>query len=363
MVDVDGDKSLVIADGTLIKVAERNINKFDIVPLYYNMKKAEATQLTNQSIYDGLNAAFTGSNIGQYSNNISKIWNSEVFISGTEEEKIQAINVIKLLCMENNFCIDEAKTLYMPERPKFVKGLVTSFTKELLPHFFRYAKDKENHQVSAVNDSFVNKLNKIIQNPRINCRSLGLGKIDYKLLMSNPDIEFNVNFTERGRLIKEDTNPLIVKYCELNKKYGLIFDAVAQRIENAFSAEILMKSQIRQDLEYKKLSQEIKHELSQYGYTDMEVSDMLVKFTYGIKQSRHKMVLWLCYGDCILSNLEKNFSLKTKAIQCVDCGEWFEVSKKDTKACRCNVCQKEYRTNYQKELMRRKRSLLAQQNN
>lgn len=104
--DVDGDKSLVVADETIIKVAERNIKKFDIVPLYYNMKKAPSIILNSQSIYEGLCNAFTGGNIGIYSNNISKIWNDEVFISGTYEEQINAINCIKRLCCQNNYVID-----------------------------------------------------------------------------------------------------------------------------------------------------------------------------------------------------------------------------------------------------------------
>lgn len=104
--DVDGDKSLVVADKTIISVAEKNLKKYDIVPLYYNMRKANPSILNNQTIYAGLSAAFTGSNIGQYSNSISKIWNNEVFISGAQEEKEEALSIIKLLCMENNFKID-----------------------------------------------------------------------------------------------------------------------------------------------------------------------------------------------------------------------------------------------------------------
>lgn len=333
--DVDGDKSLVVADKTIIKVAERNMN--GVVPLYYNMKKAEPIQLSNVTIYDGLNAAFTGSNIGQYSNNISKIWNSEVFISGTEEEKQQAIDVIKLLCMENNFVIDRAKTLYMPERPQFVKELVTKFTKANVPHFFRYAKDKDEWQVSELNNSFVNKLNSIIPNPRINCRSLGIGNIDYRLLMSNPDIECKVKFTDRGKIIKEETDPLIVKYYELNKKYGYAINN-AKKVDNSFSYEILKNSKLRQDLRYRKIYADIKEELSSFGYTDIEVTDILVKFLYGIKESKHKMVLWLCYGDYIYSNLQNHLKSQFKDIQCVDCGEWFKVSNKDNKTCRCNEC-------------------------
>ena len=58
MYDVDGDKSLVVADQDFVRIAERNMN--GIVPLYYNMRKAEPTQLNNKNIYAGLNAAFTG---------------------------------------------------------------------------------------------------------------------------------------------------------------------------------------------------------------------------------------------------------------------------------------------------------------
>ena len=77
-----------------------------LVPLYYNMRKAAPAIINNDNIYNGLVAAFTGGNIGMYSNDISKIWNSDIFVNGTDEEKQNAIDVVKLLCMENNFCID-----------------------------------------------------------------------------------------------------------------------------------------------------------------------------------------------------------------------------------------------------------------
>ena len=338
--DVDGDKALVIADRTLIKVAERNME--GIVPLYYNMRKAEPSLLNNQVIYDGLIAAFTGGNIGIYSNNISKIWNSEVFISGTKEEQQEAINLVKLLCMENNFVIDYAKTLYKPKRPKNVHRKITAHTKSNVPYFFVYAKDKENWQVCQTNESFVNKLNNIVPNPRINCRGLKLGEIDYKLLMSNPDIECNVAFTDKGKLIKEKTNPVIVKYCELNSKHHFQINNILYVNEN-FSGGVLMKSQIRENLKYKNISNEIKTELSQFGYTDSEITDILVKYLYGIKKSKHKVALWLCYGDYIYNNLQQHFKLQTKSIQCVDCGEWINVSVKDNRTCRCPQCYTEYR--------------------
>ena len=361
--DVDGDKSLVVSDKTIISVAERNIKKFDIVPLYYNMRKASPIQLNNQTIYDGLNAAFTGSNIGQYSNNISKIWNSEVFISGTIEEKQRALNVIKLLCCENNFCIDRAKTLYMPERPKFARELITSFTKSNVPHFFKYAKDKEDNQVEEINDSFVNKLEKKIPNPRISCKYLldgkykKLDKPDYKLMMSNPDIDITIVKSKSGKLI-DGTNLVILKYVEKAKEYWQKTNAV---VVQDYPRDAISKTQIRKETSYKKIIDEVKSELSQYGYSDVEVADILVKYLYGIKESKYKDLLWTCYGEYLLDNLEKHLKYKTKAIQCIDCGEWFEVGMKDNRTCRCLICQKEYRNNYQKELMQRKRKMLANQ--
>ena len=102
--DYDGDRLLCVADKTFVQVAERNMK--NIVPLYYEMKKAMPHIINNDVIYEGLILAFTGGNIGIYSNNISKIWNSETFLSGTDEEKQNALNYIKCLTAQNNWVID-----------------------------------------------------------------------------------------------------------------------------------------------------------------------------------------------------------------------------------------------------------------
>lgn len=338
--DVDGDKSLVVADKSIVEVAERNMN--GIVPLYYNMKKASPIQLNNQTIYNGLNAAFVGGNIGIYSNNISKIWNSDVFINGTEEEKQKAINLVKLLCMENNFVIDYAKTLYKPERPDCIHEEIVGFTKDNVPHFFVYAKDKCDSQVEDVNESFVNKLETKIKNPRINCRNLKgydgnkLGNIDYKKLVSNPDVKCKIAFNKNGTVNEELTDPMIVKYFELNNKYHF---KVNMECADMIRAEMLNNTQLKQDLFFKKIANEIRYELSQFGYSNLEITDILVKLLYHIKPSSHKSVLWFCYGKYIVDNLiNNNCKLKTKIIQCVDCGEWFETSIFDSAKDRCDEC-------------------------
>lgn len=356
--DVDGDKSLVVADKNIIRVAKNSMD--GIVPLYYNMRKASPIQLNNKTIYNGLNAAFVGGNIGIYSNNISKIWNSDIFVNGSYEEKQEAVNLIKLLCMENNFVIDYAKTLYKPERPDYIHDDITSFTNKKLPHFFTYAKDKEIDQVENVNNSFVNKLESRIVNPRINSRSVGLDKIDYAKLVSNPDIECRVVFSKNGKINEELSDPMIVKYYELNRQYHF---KVNMECSESINNGLLGNTQYKQDLFFKKIANEIRAELSQFGYSESEIADILVKLLYHVRPSKHKSVLWFCYGKYIFENIKNNIKPRTKVIQCEDCGKWVEVNIKDTETCRCDECYSEYRKRYKAEKEKERRNRLRGQRN
>lgn len=340
--DTDGDKLLVVADKNIISVAEKNMK--NIVPLYYNMKKASPSIINNQSIYDGLCTAFTGSNIGQYSNNISKIWNNDIFICGTEKEKQEALDVIKILCMENNFKIDFAKTLYMPKRPEKIQNQIKKYTKENVPYFFKYSKDKEIYQVATPTKSFINKLDKIIPNSKIefsyassNKKKQTLLSFNYSFLMTNTDIE-----------ISKD---LITEYNKLNKMYSLRITEATKKV----SGKILTKSQMRKDFIYGNIIKDIKLKLAQLGYKDFEIADMLVKYLYEVKNSKHKDILWLCYGEYLLNNLKKHVKRSSKDVQCIECGEWFSVNTKNTKTNRCQSCYSDYRKNYYKENKRENR--------
>ena len=310
MYDVDGDKSLVVADKDFVRIAERNMN--GIVPLYYNMRKAEPTQLNNKNIYAGLNAAFTGGNIGIYSNNISKIWNDDVFISGTDAEKSEAIDCVKRLCCQNNFVIDYAKTLYKPEFPHEINEQIAKYTNCKLPAFFEYAKDKEKSQVKKRNESFVNKIYERIPNKPINTRGLKLDSINYKHMMSNPQI-----------ICSKEVSDL---YDELNKQYRYMINMKDEYIDN---------------LRY--IACKIRKEFAQFGYSEETITDMLVEYLYG-KGKRYKQLLWFCYGQYVVNSLERNIEVKkTKFIQCIDCGEWIEVPVNDGMTCRCENCLKIYK--------------------
>lgn len=316
---VDGDKSLVVADPVFIRIAERNMN--GIVPLYYNMRKAEPMELNHKNIYQGLKAAFTGGNIGMYSNSISKVWNSDVFIDGSNIEKQHAINCVKRLCCQNNFVIDYAKTLYKPEFPKDIGEEIKAFTNQKLPAFFEFAKDKEKSQVEKRNKSFVNKLYDHIPNKPINTAKLKLGKIDYHKMMSNVNI-----------VCPKEVSEL---YDKLNKEYRY---------------KINMKDEYVDNLHY--IACSIRAEFAELGYSEETIADMLIQYLYG-SEKRAKQLFWFCYGQHIVNNLERNIEIsETKYIQCADCGEWIEVDIK-SKSCRCETCQRELRKKQDRERKRK----------
>ena len=323
MYDVDGDKSLVVADPDFVRIAERNMN--GIVPLYYNMRKAEPTELNNKTIYAGLNKAFTSGQIGLYSNNISKIWNHDVFINGTDEEKQEATNTVKLLCMEDNFSIDSAKTLYMPERPEWFSPVVSKYTNCKLPAFFEYAKDKGTSQVQKRNNSFVNKIYSRIPNKPISTKRLNLGEIDYKMMMSNSQI-----------ICSKEVSEL---YDTLNKQYRYMVN---------------MKDEYQDNLRY--VACKIREEFIKTGYSDETIADMLVEYLYNGKGKRYKQLLWFCYGQYIVNNLERNLVdiQKTKFVQCVDCGEWIEVDVSSRKI-RCDSCLRMERKEHNRKMYEKRK--------
>lgn len=356
MLDVDGDKSLVVADKNIISIAERNTK--DIVPLYYEMKKAHACEITNENIYHGLINAFTWGNIGIYSNNISKIWNSETFISGSDAEKQKALDNIKRLTAQNNFVIDAAKTLYVPEFPDDVKEEIKEYTKKKLPHFFIYAKDKDLSQVEEANDSFVNKLYKYVINPRTNFKFDNLFTkwlvLDYNQKSKKIAKPKYVYLMTDKSMTSVDSDVIDV-YKKISKEYNFKISSM----ENT-NPEILMKTSVKVMMFYGNAIRYIKETMSKTGYTDEQIADMLVLYLYE-NDLKGKQILWTVYGDILLSNLKKNLNYlsneyKTKPVQCVDCGEWFEVSVYDSATCRCDECRVEHNRKMEREKKRRQRN-------
>lgn len=288
--DVDGDKALVVQDETLVKVAEREMK--GIVPLYYEMAKADATNIVSDQLFKSLTSAYKA-NIGIISNDITKIWNSEN----------PDINAVKWLTMYNNFMIDYAKTLFLPKPPKEAEDIIKSFTKNKLPHFFIYAKDKEEGKVESLNSSTVNKLHSLIPNKPIRFRKVA-GKMDYRNLMNN-----------KYPIISED---VISNFIRINKsKHNWLS-------ENEESNEYHFNEMMRDELF--KL-----HKSKSY------VVDVLIEHLY-TANSRFKDSLWNAFGDIIYENLENNVG---DTIQCENCNERTEVQQDNEKYCeKCKIIVK-----------------------
>ncbi|TYS46748.1 hypothetical protein [Bacillus infantis] len=305
--DWDGDKVLVLSehkDRKLIEVAERNMKNDNIVPLYYEMEKAKAVEINEENIYEGLKAAFdTNGAIGEVSNNITKVWGSEK----------PDLDVIKWMCMEVNFEIDFAKTLFRLTRPPHVDEKVKEYVNMKLPYYFKYDKRK-NKKVGRVvkkakteekTNSTVNRLEDIIPNKNIYFRKVSGGKFDYRMLMRKKKVQIN--------------DEVIEKYNSLNKE---------------------KKDFIKVDDNKKKGKQYfykyVKGELLKIDPNPVNVADMLIEYLYGIEDSAYKDTLWGSFGETIEYSLEKNLK---EACECEVCNSKFRPHRKTQRAC-SDSCQK-----------------------
>lgn len=292
----DGDKSLVIKDRLITRIAKRNMK--DIVPLAYELKKAKGGLLTPQSIYDGMAAAYTGGNIGIVSNKITQVWNQNEV---TEEQ----LNVIKWLVMKNNQVIDYAKTLWLSQPPPHVQEIISRNVKEKLPNFFIYAKDKQPHQVEPPNNSTMNRISAKIPTSKLRyCKTID--KLDWRILINQ-----NVGFT----LTKD--NKIIRSYDYWNRHQYLFNtkDDIYLKQEDLY-----MYQQIRLNI------------ISETQESLDHIVNSLVVYFYTLRQTSNKKLLWACFGDVILANIKRNLA-DSKTIICPICGKRFVPERFNQKYC------------------------------
>ena len=294
--DNDGDKALVVKDRLLTKIAKRNME--GIVPLAYNLKKANAEQLSTESMYQGMVHAYTGGNIGPISNNITKVWNSGEI--GEEQ-----LNVVRWLTYTNNQVIDYAKTLWLADPPKKVKDTIKSYTKAKVPDFFIYAKNKEVHQVEAPNDSTMNRIAASIPDSKIRF-SKSISKFDYRMLMN---LDYGFSISSDSKIIKS-------------------YDYWNARV-NEFEEDKAVKNQDM--FKYKNLRKKV---LEESGEDIDYIVNTLVAYLYTVRKTSAKKGLWDSFGDIILENLKRN--LEGKGSICQLCGKRF-VQKRATQ----NYCSTE----------------------
>lgn len=352
--DVDGDRLLVLAQKKIIDIAKRHMQ--GVNPLYYEMKKASEEIITGKSIYNGLRLAFTGGNIGVISNDITKIWNQDKI---TEEE----LKAVRWLCMETNFTIDYAKTLFKPERPKEVDEILKKFHRMGLPYFFYYAKDKELSQIDEINNSTLNRIVKEIKDIKLMFNVLKpMDNINYRLMLKDKKDEY---FNEKIN----DT------YNDFNKKYGENLNIDEDNTnKNNMSA----------------VCNEVKKEFYKIEKDDNKILNSLVKHLYSKNTTRKKKLLWGLYGELIYNNLKENIGEDTevcmkcgrrvekeklinnkcekcrkeeikklggkKKVKCIDCGKEFEVDARNNNIKRCEKCRELERKKHNKEMYEKRKN-------
>lgn len=289
--DNDGDKSLVVDDAVFVNAAKRNMEADNIVPLFYEMKKAKPVFLDSTAIYRGILAAYSGGNIGDISNNITKIWNRDVV--GMAE-----LDAVRILCMENNFTIDYAKTLYKPIRPEPVDKWLSQYTRSKVPYFFIYAKDKTLSQVEPSGSRFMDSLDWRVKNTPMRFDSKTFGRFNYKNLLHNK---------------YPDTNEaLILLYSSLNQSYHY---KISQKSKD--NVVYIIKT--------------VREQLLNLCPNETTAADILADYLYNTKNTPHKELLWSCFGNILVQNLYTN--IPHGSILCDKCGARFIPNSNRQKYC------------------------------
>lgn len=291
--DNDGDKGLVVQNDLFTEIAERNME--GVLPLFYEMSSASAGQITSEIVYESLLLAFKA-NIGEVSNNITKVFNSNNI----------DLDVVKWLTAENNYAIDYAKTLYMPKRPEWVDEKISSYIKGKIPHFFREAKGKEKNKVDEINGSTVNRLRKIIPNKAIKFEDVA-GNFNYKYLMSEEVKNLDQSIIKEYRRLERSKRWLVRNNQNKSKKEGRLY-----------------------------VDKYIRDKLREVHPDEERIVNVLVEYLYGQIESTNSTTLWDSFGNILYRNLKKNIE-GTK--QCESCGERIEIVNSRTKFCQ--PCWKE----------------------
>jgi len=333
MYDNDGDKLLIHNNKTIIANAKSYQNKYGMIPNYYEMPKANPEILTNKSLCDGIIMAYHHGNIGTPSNEITKVW-ATLDTNSTEEDVIKAIEVIALRCVDVNFTIDYAKTLYKPTIPKHISNNYKVYSGKKVPHFFIYAKGKKKTQVEEKGTCNIDRISDVVKNNRIVFKNL-LGKYSYKMLMNNSDID-----------IKTDTAKEIIEL------YRQIESSNLRKLSHIdFSTlDFDERKRTKLQLEFNSKKQRAMF-LEIIGESKEYITDVLIK---SLQSDVNKDILWRLFGDVIYSNIENN--LKGTKI-CKNCGERFKYEQSVGKPKDfCDECAKIRELEMSKKRMRKMRN-------
>lgn len=313
--DWDGDHLFVCSNKIIIEAAKKVIEKLNICPLYYEMKKADSIPVDNASLFKCMEMAFNSKSIGYYSNAITKIWN----IGRNDDWSLtdEQVKVIKLLVGENNFQIDYFKTMYMPTRPENINYIISKYLNVKVPRFFEYAKGYEEEQTDTLTDTPVNNISQIIKIPRIQYGKFDFkSKFDYREFLSKPMTDNRFN-QEVVNIYKDVINSARFdkKQDDTVKDYKLVINSARNKIYSR---------------------------CKEIGVTNWhDIVDNIVEEIFNRNPTGKKQMFWEMFGSTMYQHLMRDFDSELDITYCIDCGEEIVV-RKGTNTCRCRECQDEY---------------------
>lgn len=288
-----------------------------IVPLYYEMGKAKAQQITEKNIYESLTKAFSFNNIGKFSNKLTVMWN-------LKNPNLKTIAQITAL---NNFTIDAAKTLLVPNVPKNIKEEMKESNGKL-PYFFQFAKDKDIDDVAEINNSTVNRICRNIENiKQSNYDFSSMGKFNKNYLMKNHKIEINNELVEFYNKLEQERNQLIalIKITKLTDSDSFV--DVDGKIKEDFVGKC-----------------------EQLGLEVEDAVDIIIKYIYTTNRNSRKGFLFDLFGDIIYKNIKSNIK---KALgeytMCEVCGDRVELETPNSNVKYCNECGKKVKLEQNKK--------------
>ena len=362
---VDGDQLNVVVDPLFVSIAERNIKKYDVTPLFYDAIKTETEMVTKEAMFQALKRAHDYSageitSIGEISNMLTRLWNKD-------KPDRDAAN---LLCMFNNWVIDAAKVGHInhyKNYPKAAKkiGKATGGKNGRMPYFYAWSKNQrhsgknKNKKYAEPNNSTMNRICRAFDDiGNINLNYAGILQFNYQMLLPGPCMYSRIDIGEM--------------FCELDSS-NVIAKIKAQ--DAAYMNERVLI------YDYNMVAEDIKNRLTDKFGPLEEIYPYIVEYLFageGINKPAHKQMFWRVFGDIALENLKNNLvncdtckdcQMKipgwvrnhqciknTKGFfECINCHTIQE--RKNSKQCRCEECQKNFAIDQKKEKQRIRREI------
>jgi hypothetical protein len=346
--DVDGDQLNVVADPLLISVAERNIEKYNVVPLLYELGKAGSKPVNKAEFFGGLKRAHEFSGIGQVSNALTKLWNKD-----NPDRQAAA-----MLCFYNNLVIDAAKTGFVntyenyPEVARRINKAIGGKNGRM-PWFFQFSKNgrrflhvpvKLRKKYTKPNQSTMNRICANFDDiGNISMNYANVPPFNWQMLLTNNDAVYNI--------------AAVSLFCQMDD------NSAANTIDISYN-DMDAGSEISSL--YDIVGKDIKHELTNKFGSLEAVYPSIVKYLFAgsnANKMTHKRMFWRVFGQLACQALQHNMQTYTVCdncgmkipswaknhvcptntvgfFECCDCGAWCE--RVNSRQCRCSSCQEEF---------------------